>query len=819
MMKLLYYEIKKLCGIRYLWVMLAVMAVACLGLYYYLYIGDVDFSNPIYDRERNEIIDTFLQRWERSPEEIEPILSEFLSYVEDAERVEAEIKAGLTDEELVGFIVTDEMLAEHGVTYENKLGYRRSDGTPVDDAILFEHLLYSEQVSDGIISRIDEIIRVTEGAMKRYELIDATDLPVYEYERHYNERYTAVRNGVSLSASHPYGWNMISRYEEFGIFVYAYLLLAAGVIFLNERSVGLLPVIRTTRGGRIRTSAAKLGALAVMSVFTVLVFTFGVLAVTHFTFGLSRADVAVQNVFYESPYLMTVGEYFLCLTLVRCLCAVAFSCVVAFVSALSFSSVITYISGAVLLIANVFANYALGGADAAPFNLVAIWKGSLFLRYGESLLFGHYVSTLSACVVILSVTAIGAGAAVVVVGGRRSFVPSPKRVQFILTALQARAEGVAERLRARSQQRYPSSLFRWECEKLMTPGVSALLVILLIASGYASFSSYGKSIPRSWREYEAYVSENFMGELDDEKREYIKMLCEEKRFIASDESREYMTDAYRRGEITWDEYVAFLDSRDSASAELTMLTVVSERVGYLDAAEDETGIRGWLMPDAMLSRILGRDINVFLLFAVVIVFSRMYTADYAKKSSEGEFSSILRTTARGRRKQFRAKFASAAVISVILAAFFEITDLAVGITSTEYFFDVLAAPVSSIEQYRLLGGMTVGEYVALTELLRLFSYVILAMLICVASYMAKKLPPTLFIVAAFTLLPYVLVYMGQLMLRYVDFTAMLAGGKLLLRSAEFAVAGGTYTFAEIFLLAASILTALSTLCVRCRTGK
>lgn len=137
-MKLLMFELKKLFGVRYLWVMLALLLAGSAFYYYYLDIGPDSFMASNYDREANELLSDFIRRIETEPEAIEAIRKDYMRYRERAARVSEEIKAGMTDEELVGFRVTEEMLAEHGVTYEDKLGYYRSDGTPVIDGFFFD---------------------------------------------------------------------------------------------------------------------------------------------------------------------------------------------------------------------------------------------------------------------------------------------------------------------------------------------------------------------------------------------------------------------------------------------------------------------------------------------------------------------------------------------------------------------------------------------------------------------------------------------------------------------------------------------------------
>lgn len=91
----------------------------------------------------------------------------------------------------------------------------------------------------------------------------------------------------------------------------AAMLLLASLLVRAERDSGMLAFVRTTPGGRLKTAAAKLGALAV-SLLAVLVLLYGVnLAYCQLTFGLGPLGRSIQSV----PALMrctmriTVGQY------------------------------------------------------------------------------------------------------------------------------------------------------------------------------------------------------------------------------------------------------------------------------------------------------------------------------------------------------------------------------------------------------------------------------------------------------------------------------------------------------------------------------
>lgn len=100
-------------------------------------------------------------------------------------------------------------------------------------------------------------------------------------------------------------------YQFTDLILLAAMLLMASLLVRQERDSGMLDVVRSTPGGRLKTAAAKLAALAV-SMLAVLLLMYGVnLAYCGFTFGLGPLSRSIQSV----PALMrctmqiTVGEY------------------------------------------------------------------------------------------------------------------------------------------------------------------------------------------------------------------------------------------------------------------------------------------------------------------------------------------------------------------------------------------------------------------------------------------------------------------------------------------------------------------------------
>ncbi len=824
-MKLLRYELKKILGMKYLWAALVLLVAASSAYFYYLWLGPDSYMKNS-SREMTEITDDFFRRCREEPETVEPIREKYDEYTREAERVSQEIREGMTEEELIGFRVTEEMLAERGVTYEDSLGYTLSDGTPVRDGELF---LYYDEISGqwkGMLRHLDNVIDVTEGAMIRYESVGATDLPVYGYESHFNSVYTSLREELGrLDPGFGYesGWTATFYYLELPVFMFAFLLLAAGVIFLNERSVGLLPVIRTTRGGRMKTAAAKLGALLTVSVCAAILFSAAQLLTTYLTVGLSDPSVSVHVTRWECPYPLSVGEYFLAVTAGRCVAAAAFSCAVALVSVVSFSHVATYAFGVLFIGANVYMSSMEVGSSSGLPNLVDLAGHTLIEHYSEVLVFGRYESTLAVTLALaLGIIAVS-GAALVLFGGQRSFIPSPRRLSALAAEVRVRVFGAADRLREKLSARLPhkrhTSLFRWELYRMLPVGTVLLLIILYGASVFTSVSRYGEPLSERWSEYEDYVKENFIGPVDEEKSEEILALRDEKTYLSSSEGIEYMMGEFGSGNITLDEYSEFLNSIDGLRDEALALETLADRVEYLDGLREQNGTVGWAMPDAMLTRVLDRGVNWFLLFAVIVLFSRTYAQDYAKKSSEGEFYSILRTTRHGRRRLFRVRYGAVAAAAFALALLFECTDLFIGVAHTDYISKVLGAPASSLPTFGAVRGLSVGGLLAVEALLRTLPYVLLALICASASFALRRVSTALFAVAAVTLLPYAIAYMGQPLFRYADVIPMFSGGELLVRSAEFGTFGATYGFALLFAACYAALAVAAALLVRRKIGE
>lgn len=72
------------------------------------------------------------------------------------------------------------------------------------------------------------------------------------------------------------------------------LFLVTIYIFHREREAGLLPLLQSTRRGRIDTAAVKLGTLTIVTLLLSLLFYGSILLVAYYLYGFGDWDRYIQ---------------------------------------------------------------------------------------------------------------------------------------------------------------------------------------------------------------------------------------------------------------------------------------------------------------------------------------------------------------------------------------------------------------------------------------------------------------------------------------------------------------------------------------------
>ena len=827
-MKLLLFELKKLFGVRYLWLSLLFAVIICSAVFYVAN-KDAAALSSSGDDEVDAAVRDIIYKYGDDRASLDIVWDGYIAHSEmirdEQKRFYDALVEGGADEK--DAYERAEQYASTLPEYENKLGYYYSDGEPMSDYDLLAGYYGSWTDSAGYEAYLDGVLLRIEQNLHRIEVRDGGDTPAAEYQYRFRDLFERAHANIDISGIRPSEcWERFFAFDMMSVFVYVYLTLASGAVFLHERSCGTLTILRSTKSGRLKTSLSKLAALMILDVFAVAVFTLATFAVGTAMFGFSTPSMPIQSVgvetYWNCPYIMTIGEFMLALFAVRCLLAISFSFIAALATVIAYSPILTYaVAGAALLL-SLIVNYFVTFDAAVRLNYIGLASSSAIGQYSEILTLGHYSSTLLTGVSLFAAVLVAAAAVTAIFSTVRGAgrVTDKGIGKVLIPRFMHRSEKSQAGKSSASTRGgcMTTSLFLWECRKLLTLPTVLLVAVLLLVHAYTSYRYYTKADITASKKYDDYITENWFGPLTDGKEQRFYERYGYIADIVSVDNANNAVTQLQSGDMTGEEYEAFVDEYRSLKTESNLIDRLEGTVQYLAKQKRATGIEGWIIKTGDIARLLGRGVDIWLAAAIIFIFCRMHTPDYTGKSSEGNFAAVMRTTKRGRRIAYRAKMLAAVAVALTLSVLFEAVDLALGIAHTDGYFDVLSAPLMSISRYSSFGAISVGAYHALVIATRILAAVTLAYISCAASYLTKKLHAALIISAAVTFLPYALVYMGLDALRYTDFTAALAGGELWTRSAELAI-GGTYTFGMMLLFVYGAVAAAASLAVRAKVGK
>lgn len=775
------YELRKLMGVRYLWIFAALLLVLNGALAYYA------ASSSYAAQEPSALLADFFALYEEKPEELRAYYAEMTAFNAEQERLFREaISQGIYDFEM-------ECLPDR---YSDREGY--------PDDRLFARLFASVERSETYAQQMQDVIDRAKANLREY---DAMEIPRDSFTYRYQERviglYESVRDRVHIDVEYTRGWEEYFAYDSVNLFLFIWLILLGSVLFSRERQTGIMPILRLSPNGRGRTAAAKLLAALLTTTVMVLLFTAETWAIFGLRLGYSSPDNAIQayETYWLSPYQLTVGQYFASGIAMKLLVFCTFAALMLALSAGLGSQILIYLCGLGLLGVNVLLS-TLRFIDAAnPFknlNLnAAAGLRALFARWRAVNWFGEPVGYVPFLLVLLPLLIAGASiwAAQLYICGAGAVRPAwlEAVVRKAASMWKSVSFGKRKKERRRPRRRYSMSLTGAELYKSLC--ASGLIVAAMLLLGvriwraeedYALRRSFADTV---YREYMTVLE----GPLDADKLAYI---AQQREFIRTVlEQQKEMQQAYVEGRISFDEYRAYLSDYNYAYSRRDLLTVVEEQAAYLQEKEAETGVRGWFIYDTGLKKLFGDGADFLLYAALLLLTTGCFTVEYQTKSSGGSFAALLRTTKRGRGKTFAAKLRSVSLIAVLTALAF---GAVLGKLLRSYPIPDLHAPLVSMQMFSAYSGTaTVGQYLVIFALLRILGALLTALLICALSALLRRVIPVMGLSVLLTLTPMLLEDFGLSALGTLDWTRLLAGTPLMLWSAS--VTGGAWTAAWLWI--------------------
>lgn len=790
------YELKKLLGVKYLWVFLFVLLMLNTAIAWYT------ADRTMAAQEPTQMISEFFAEYFENPDELDAYYVEMQAF--DA-----------VQEELFREAMR---LGDHDFVPETMSNLYSTDENYPDRALfakLYDTITAVREYPDVL----DKVIDRAWANLDAFADMGITeDSFTYRYQLRVIELYELMRDNVEIGVEYTRGWDEYFAYDTVNIFIFVMLIMLGSVIFAQEKQSGFLPIMRTAKNGRAKTAIAKIITMLLLTVIFVLMFTLSTFAVYGLRIGYSSPNNVIQalDTFTLSPYQITIGQYFAITIGVKLLTFAVFSMIILALSVVFYNYILIYFAGLGLFGLN-FLLYTLSYIDANSvfknLNLVATAAGNpLFVRYRAMNFFGAVAGFVPSMCVIFSLLI--AACAVVTVflyvkgtsGIRIGWIDNLAAWCMTKAAELRHKFAVVKVERKHRARTYSHSLILAEVFKTLIS--SRFIVIVLLILCVKTWYSYDTNTPSN--SYADAVYKEYMttleGEVTDEKLAY---LAEERAMINETLSKQTaMQQAYVNEEITFDEYRDYLSDYNYAYSRSELLSVIEQHADYLAEKERETGVRGWFIYDTGWQKMYAEDADLFLYAAILLLLTGSFAAEYASRSSSGGFAQLLRSTKNGRHKTFYAKLISSGMIAVILAILTGAVDAAV--ITLGYDLPAMNAPLVSMQMFAdVSGSITVAQYFAVFFVMRMAGALLMAMLVCALSELLARYIPVLGTAVILTLLPALCAYFGLAAAEKVNFLNLLAGTPLFLQSAEVSLFGNGYAMLVLWLaVAVAAVTAM-----------
>ncbi len=330
------------------------------------------------------------------------------------------------------------------------------------------------------------------------------------------------------------------------------------------------------------------------------------------------------------------------------------------------------------------------------------------------------------------------------------------------------------------KREFSMSLFISELYKLIISSklflVIAILFLVKLSIVYIDFHSTKSFADEIYN----YYTNELSGPIDEEKRTYISN--ERKYILETLNNYASMSDAYANGEISLDDYRAYLSDYNYAFSHDEIFKQIESHVSYIDKMANE-GKEAWFVYDTGWKKLLTRGFDWSLYALVLILCSNVFAAEYNTRTSSEGFHQILRTTKHGRKKTFYQKVRTVVTLSLIFSFIWTVIDYIAVLMA--YKLPQINAPIWSIEIFSDIEyNINIWQFAVLSAFVKLHAYMVLAILTTSFSLISQKSSSTIIYITMLTLIPRILSTLGISALNRIDYVDVMEATPILLRSIE-----------------------------------
>ena len=654
--------------------------------------------------------------------------------------------------------IREYMLANPGATYID---------SPIVDETAMKYNQY--HMAYNYLTQLDsypkELTRVVNSAISTKEDYLASGMTAGDYEYRYQddiEHIYEVNAIIPVAYEYAKGWDVFHAYTSGNILLIMLMLVLAPGLCIEEFSSGMYPVLQATKKGRLHTLICKLGTLLLFVTLVVLLFTATTLGFFGANCGFSSLGNFLQvfEDFRYCPEIITVGNFLLASVLTKILVLFALGTLIMLLSVLIKRYALTFVASLGVVAINFVLHFFVSVEQTGSFDMLNLFSvmdtKMAYTRYYSLNVFEQSVPYIPMALVLFGVLAVVFGA--------------------LAAVAFCRTKG-AVKLKSKKSIRLPSKAISMPCRTLFGAEIGKMLLankfiivvaVTLLAKGFMASQTFVYTSSFTDSVYKEYMT-TLAGEMTDEKLAYIE--AERLRIDTAKNGFNQMANEKNKGNITNEEYLAYLDEYDYAMDRDVHFSRIEERRDYILGLQEE-GKDAHFVYDTGWNTLFGQGFDYLLYGLVLLLFAGVFANEI-----QGKTHNILKVTKRGRGRLFLAKYAAVLTLSTILFAAFTAIDLATAMKAFE--FPAWDAPIQSITMFGGVASMTLAQFVVLWIAVKWLAVLVLATALTGISLLAGKILNTMAIVTVVTLMPYLLRRFGLSVAKYFDFTYLLGGTEFL----------------------------------------
>lgn len=756
-MNLIYYELKKIFGFGFVRVIILVFLI--LNVFVCIYqTSYINGSIPIKD-----IVSLF--QWAADdPAEVSKVYNDLIEeQKEQDELYEEQMNLG-------NFEYEAPKTANQYVSSEN-----------FTDLQLFNVLFNEISSIRSYPDTLEKVVGQARRNLQEYESTGITkDAYVYKLQQRIIETYESLKSTVQIGFEYPHGWQDYFSYSIGNIFICAVLLLISSLLFTEDNRTGVLTVIRASRCGRMPTALAKLTALLLISIGTVLLFSAESFVIIGLRIGYSSPLNAIQsiNTFRLCPYDINIGQYFLAQLGVRLLAFSLFALFTAAVSVFVYQHTIVYICGLGFWGLNFLIDSIHYISTNNPLKLLnfiaASSANTMFTEYRAFNLFKNVGSTVLLLIAIYLSFII-----LICVITLEKYCRGYNTVRvntFALVDLFKNVNRLFAYHPAKKSKKYRLSLLNFELYKsIISSRYWVVILALLLIHCYNAniLTEHKKTFSEAV--YEEYMT-LYAGSLTDEKR---RAIADERNKIDTILSKEEeIRLAYLNNDIPFEDYSEYLQEHRYAYNRNELFRKIEGQRNYIDELRG-TNRDAWFVYDTGWNKLFFSSFDWTLYAAVLLLFAGIFTSEYDNKSSSGGFVQILRCCKNGRMKTWRCKYLSAITTSLLISLIWNVIDL-YGVGHS-YDLPLMNAPIASLQAFKDYSpDITILRYAIYFYCIRIIAVALLSVMVCALSEIFRKYLSVLTVTVSITLFPAFMSYFGVAAFKKADFTSLMRATPMLI---------------------------------------